>query len=127
MAYADAIDVADLWRPLTVDETARVTALIGHASVIIRGEVPSVDERLAAGTLDEALLRGTVVEMVLRRMQNPDGAKSVTTTTGPWTTSRTYADAVAEGLYLTDSERSRLAPVPAGRLSVGTIRTRRML
>jgi hypothetical protein len=46
------------------------------ASAVVRSKVPTVDDRIADGTLDADLVRGVVAQMVIRALQNPGGLRS---------------------------------------------------
>lgn len=65
-ALADPNDVAAGWRPLTSDELTRVGALLDRASRMVRALVPTVDARIASGTLDPELVADVVCNMVRR-------------------------------------------------------------
>jgi hypothetical protein len=115
--YASLLDVADEWGPIPSgsEEEARIGRWVEKASLIIDTDVPSVTSRIASGALAPALVRMIVVDMVIRRLNNPTGARTLTTTTGPFMSVRSYGDSAREGLYLTDDERSRLSPERFGR------------
>lgn len=68
-------DVADRWRPLTADETAKVTLLLADAWALIKLRIPGIEARLAAlpPTLDVNLVIMVQAAMVMRMMRNPDG------------------------------------------------------
>ena len=125
--FATSADVAAL-RPLTDVETVRVTLLLGYASVLIRQQVPDVDIRVTSGVLSDSVPRLAAVSMVLRALQQlaaTAGAKSESTTTGPYTHSVTYAEAVGTGLIrLSADDLAMLLPTTPGPVSsgVGTIR-----
>lgn len=104
---ATAGDVEARWRSLTAEEYRVANILIGDASGIVRVRVPSVDARIADGSLDPDVVRGVVARMVLRVMRNPDG--KVQESIDDYAYRR--ADAVADGaLYLSDEERSVISP-----------------
>lgn len=125
--FATADDVAAL-RPLSDAEMPRVTVLLGYASAYIRQQVPGIDARITASTLDSSLPRMVTVMAVLRGLQQvaaTPGAKSESTTTGPYTHSVTYAEAVGSGLiFISDADLTSLQAVPTSTASagVGTIR-----
>lgn len=112
--YADALDVAAVWRSLSADETETVSSWIAEASQMVRDSVPDVggldvDERISAGSLSADTVRAVVVAMVRRVMLNPSGASSVTEQTGPFSVTRTLATANAAGdLYIKSREMARL-------------------
>ena len=53
--------------------TARLGRLIALAEARLRVRVPSLDRRLADGTLDPVLVEGALAEIVLRPIRNPRG------------------------------------------------------
>lgn len=65
--------IAVEWRELTAAEETKAWRLLARASAMVRDRVPTVDARMADGTLDVTLVEGVVVDMVLRAMRNPDG------------------------------------------------------
>lgn len=111
--YAGVDDVAAL-RPLSEAETARAALLVTYSSVLLRQEIPDLDDRITAGTLDSSLPQLAVVAMTLRALQQlsaTPGAKSESTTTGPYAHSVTYAEAVGSGLLtVSDAELAMLLP-----------------
>lgn len=116
MAYAIVADVAERWRPITDPaEQIKVGRWLEDASLIVRVEVPNVDARIASGDLSAELVTLTVAEMVKRRLENPDGARSVTTQTGPFMHVRNYGRDIEPGIFLTRTERDRLDSRPMRR------------
>lgn len=63
--FATAADVANLWRPLTAEETTRAGFLLGVASRRVRRDFPDVDDRIASGAVDFADVRDVVASMVI--------------------------------------------------------------
>lgn len=119
---ADPDDVAGIWRPLTTAELAAAEGQIRFASAIVRQQVPSVDARLAAGTLDPDLVRGVVASMVQRVLMNPDRNSEVAIDD-----MRLKKDAsISSGnLYLSAAELALLQPVSvAGSASAGAFTIR---
>ena len=75
--FATAADVATVWRALTPAEEATTEFYLEFASEIIRMHLPSIDARIAAGTLSAVLVKGVVVAMAKRALVNPEGLRSV--------------------------------------------------
>jgi hypothetical protein len=132
--FATPTDVAAVWRPLSDAEEAVAATLLSYASTLVRVNVPGIDDRITAGTLDADLPKMVVVGMVKGAMDRPAGAKSLTETTGPYTRSITYAEAVTSGLLglsaadlalLTPASDLPAAPVGSIRLSPGLVWDRR--
>jgi hypothetical protein len=107
--FATSADVESAWRALSTDEAASATYWLTFASAIIRREVPTVDARITAGTLDADLVMGVAVSMVLRRLQNPDGYRSVQESIEDYSTTATRDSALsAGGVYLNEDEKCLL-------------------
>ena len=51
----------------------RLDRLIALASARLRARVPSIDRRLADGTLDPILVEGALAGIILRTIRNPRG------------------------------------------------------
>lgn len=97
---AEPGDVATaLLRPLTDTELVYVPGLLAQASDLLRTAAPSIDNRIAWYTQDPTnpagVSRGTVATVIAgavkRYMTNPRGLVSETETTGPYSTSHSYA------------------------------------
>jgi hypothetical protein len=92
-------DVADLWRPLTSTEVARITNLVVKASSLLRQRLPQVDARIArfkadptdGGGLDPMAVATIVATVVKRFLVNPDGATNTSETQGPYSSSKGFA------------------------------------
>lgn len=107
--YATTQDVTDLWRALTADETTQATALLSKASAVLRSRMPSIDARLATGTIDVEALATVVAAMVTRVMQNPEGMRSEG---GDGYTYTIDSSRSSGALQPTADELASLAPVP---------------
>lgn len=119
--FAEPEDVTVLYRPLSTAETATVTALLAHASVMLRARFPTLDAKILAGTLDPEQVKVAVVNMVLRVLRNPGGLKSETV--GPF--SRTWDTGSGGGLLtITSAETDILGLVSGTTSAVGSIRLR---
>ena len=129
---ANADDVADLWRPLTSDETARVTRLIDKASALLRQRAPWVDDRVALfqsdpsnpAALNPETVATVVATIVKRFLSNVQGV--VSEGTGPY--SVTYAirgeKDIRGEMYVSDADLEKLkVPAKAGS-RIGTVKTR---
>lgn len=111
--YATAETIAEMWRPLSGDDTERAEALCGYASAVIRTRVSHVDARIAAGTLSPAVVGYVCASMVLRVMRNPSGVAAETV--GPWSVTYGSTGTQATGaLYLTEEDLALLRGAPVG-------------
>ena len=112
--FADPSDVEAIWRELTNDEIAVVTARIAEASQLVQDEVPevgglTVDERITAGTLSPETVKQVVVAMVHRVVSIPGYLRQRTVTVDDATQSETYDVSVSGGeMFITDRELRRL-------------------
>ena len=115
---AELHDVEAVWRALADDERSTALQLLGFASAVVRHKVPTVDARVAAGTLSDDVVRLVVAGMVARAMRNPDRVRSRQV----GAVSVTFADPAPLGLDLTGEELALLAARPAaGVAGWGTI------
>ena len=113
-AFASHVDVEAAWRALTATEQAVADVKLALASAIVRAEVPTVDDRIADGTLDPVLVKGIVVEMAVRALRNPEGIRqtSVAKSIDDFSTTTTEVrdQALSAGaVYLAEDERRLLA------------------
>jgi hypothetical protein len=113
--FATVDDVADRWRPLSDAERTLAQVLIGDATNILLVTYPDINGQVLAGTVEEWRPRQVVAGMVKRAIIGGDneGVKSDSETVGPYSLSRTYANALGS-LFLTDADRVLiLGPQPA--------------
>lgn len=111
-------------RDLTTTEGALAEDLLEEASETLRELVPSLDSRIADGTLSPALPRGVVLRMVHDALTSPGGATLVEQLGD---TSYTYdRQALRELMSPTPVEIARLS-ARSTRSSVGVARTRPLL
>ena len=104
---ATVADIEARWRPLTPAETTVAESLLGDSWVILMTRLPSLLDRITAGTLDPALVVLVESSMVLRVLRNPDGKRQESIDDYSWTRD----NAVAAGLlYLSDTEAELLSP-----------------
>jgi hypothetical protein len=122
--YATWEDVQARWRSLTQPEQDKATTYLGDASVLLRRNVPDLDERIAtdnaaaiaAGTAVNGegdlarAARAKVAGVVKRYMENPQGAKQLQRTIGPRTLGMTLPDGQATGVFFTEDELRELQP-----------------
>lgn len=113
--YADAQDVAAIWRPLSAAETVVVEARIMMASRYLARRVrqsvgSSLDDLVDAGSLDMDDVRDLVAEMVLRAVSRPGYLRQEMTTVDDGSISRTYDASVSDkaGVFVTDAELADL-------------------
>lgn len=107
--FADANDLQDRWRPLSADEVARATVLLGDASQLILDEDRLDTLATLTDPASQTLVR-IVCDVVKRAMQNPIDTAAVTSmqqTMGPFGLQATYSNPTGD-LYLTKAERRAL-------------------
>lgn len=119
-SFATPEDVEAVWQQALTDAQTIATAQwLVYASALIRSRVPTVDDRITAGTLDAELTKFVAVSMVLRMLRNPEGIRQESETLGSWSHSATYSEAISSGrLFLTDEELGLLKPLKSGAFSV---------
>lgn len=92
-----------------------VGAWVAKAERLLRREVPDLRDRIAAG--EEDLLeevQDVVASVIARKFRNPEGARQVQETTGPFSASKTYAGDSPGELELTQKELARLTKGTTG-------------
>lgn len=94
-------------RPLPEPQQARMRALLGRASRLIRSRWPNVDARIASGSLDKDAVADVVVTLALSAFAAPDNP-NVTRhdkTAGPFRESIAYSSSGAGMVITADMER----------------------
>ena len=107
-AYATALDVEDRWRPLTEVETRLANTLAVDASVRVRRRFPTIDARIASGSVDPLEVTAVVAGMVKRAMIAPEGVSLHTQVGGPYQDTKRYANPLGD-LYLTADDLAVLS------------------
>jgi hypothetical protein len=87
-----------------------VTALLGRASRLIRGEFTDIDTRILAGEIDEQLVADIACEIVVAAMPVGDafGVDSVQKGAGPFQTTQKFTNPRGD-VYLSARHRRLLA------------------
>lgn len=91
------------------DDVILVGKWVAKAERLLRREVPDLRDRIDAG--EEDLLENVadvVAAIVARKFRNPEGARQVQETTGPFSASKTYAGDSPGELEITPKELERL-------------------
>lgn len=92
-AYATVDRLEEEWRPFTEAERARASSLLTKASRMCRRRWPNLDARIASGEITKDDVADVVTAMVKSAMVGPEIAvESETNTTGPFSTTRKYAN-----------------------------------
>jgi hypothetical protein len=119
-------DVADVWRPLTADETTQVLNLITKVSAKLRQKAPfDIDARIDLFSsdpadptaLDPVVVADVVATIVKRFIVNVDGVASSSEGMGPFSKSATFATFydktgadVRGAIQVTESDIDQLRP-----------------
>lgn len=113
--YATIGDLVDRWRPLSASEETTAAALLSDASAMMRVEFPTLDARIAAGTMPVDITRMVACSMVKRAMSTSglEGVSSQQESAGTLSRSVTYANPMGN-IYLTKQDR-RMLGRPVGR------------
>lgn len=113
--YATVKDVQVRYgRPIPEgDQAEQVEAWLTDVETTIRAEIPGFDEGVALlGSPSRDVVRMVVATAVLRRLRNPDGLRTVTTSVDDGSVTKTRGGSpVADGTtWLTDAEWALLEP-----------------
>lgn len=113
-----------LVRPLTTKESPYIDNLCSQASAKLRTALPGVDARINLFTtdpttptgLDPEVVSVMLAEVIKRVLTNPQGLYSGTTSSGPFSSSRTFASSRSAtgpvtGLRITAVDLAELDPV----------------
>lgn len=103
---------------LEAEERAAVGLYLPAASAMVRARFPTVDARIAAGSLNASVVAVVVATAVDRALRNPEGLKQQAT----GSVSLTYDRVDSTRLYLTDRDVAQLVPTRTGRAVIGTAR-----
>lgn len=120
MSITQTADVASrLGRPISAtNEVAQVQAWIDDVEdTIIRPRIGDLAELIADERLSEATLVRVVASAVIRKIQNPEGLRTVSRALDDWQTTATRDKVLSDGqLRLTDEEWAdlylELTPTP---------------
>lgn len=112
--YATLDDITMLWRPMTVDEQARATALLPVVSASLRTEAEkagkNLDDMLAANNDLSEVAKSVTVDVVARTLMTSTDREPMTQATesaGGYSASGTFL-VPGGGLFVKKSELSRL-------------------
>lgn len=110
-AFAYDYDVEAIWGPLTILESSVVPGLLREASVKLRLRVPDVDTRIVGDELRAEAAKIAVVNAVKRVLMNPEAVRQYSSTSGPYTDSKTIDAAVSSGfVYISNEDLVGLTP-----------------
>lgn len=117
------LDVDDVRRrALGADEDfddAQLSDLIEDAEDVAEQAFPDLADRVTSGVTKLRTVQRVLAGAVIRRIRNPDGIRTIQDSTGPFAGSTTFAGDHPGEIYLTDDDRSALAPpaVSEGRVA----------
>jgi hypothetical protein len=126
MAWAVAADVKNAWigDDAPTDDT-KINLWIGVAEREIKFRISDIETRIAAEAAEDppvttlvALAKDVVVAMVTRVFRNPENVRQMTTTTGPFSESRTLGGDTPGELQLLDSEMKKLTGERGGAFEI---------
>jgi hypothetical protein len=117
MAWTTAAEVIGAWiGDDAPSDASKVDVWIGKAEREVRRRVPGLQARIDAKEMDLLEnVRDVVTAMVHRVFRNPEGVRTVSTGTGPFSGSTTYGGDQPGGLYLSDDELAKLSPAGVNR------------
>lgn len=116
---------ADLENVTSEYEDSQLTYWLGRAKRAILAEVTAIvlAQRIAAGTIDKDAAKDVQVDLVLGKLGNPGGIRTVQETNGPSGGSVTYGGDTPGQLTLTAQHRRLLGVPIAGRRAARTVET----
>ena len=113
-AFATIDDITKLWRPMTVEEQTRASALLEVVSASLRAEADKVgkdlDKMVSASAAFAEVARSVTVDVVARTLMTATDQEPMTQftqTAGPYSASGTYL-VPGGGLFIKRSELARL-------------------
>lgn len=113
-AFATIADITKLWRPMTIEEQTRASALLAVVSASLRAEADKVgkdlDEMVSASAAYAEVARSVTVDVVARTLMTATDQEPMTQftqTAGPYSASGTYL-VPGGGLFIKRSELARL-------------------
>lgn len=113
-AFATIDDITKLWRPMTVEEQTRASALLAVVSASLRAEADKVgkdlDKMVSASAAFAEVARSVTVDVVARTLMTATDQEPMTQftqTAGPYSASGTYL-VPGGGLFIKRSELARL-------------------
>lgn len=95
-------------------EDVAITVFIEDAEDLALQEFPDLRERVASGVTPLPRVRRVVAGMVVRKLRNPEGIRTIQDSTGPFSGSTTFAGDNPGEIYLSDDDRKALAPPGVG-------------
>lgn len=112
--------------PTGPEADAQLQALLDKAELRLVSLVPSIPDRVAAGTLAPELVAGVVQDMALRVLRNPTGMRQTSVSVDDYTEAGTMDTSLSSGLlYVSEGELALLAPAQSARGAFGSIRVAR--
>jgi hypothetical protein len=109
--FATVAELEIRWRPLTDDEKAKASVLLGDASAVIRSQKPDIDDLIIEGLLDEVIPQKIVCDMTRRQMalsQDIPPVSQSSETVGVFSASYTFANPSGD-MFLTKFEKKLLS------------------
>lgn len=99
-------------RALGVDEdfgSQTLGVLLEDAEDLALREFPNLLEHIDSGAVRLATVKRVISNVVIRRLRNPEGIRTIQDSTGPFSGSTTFAGDHPGELYLTDADRKDLS------------------
>ena len=113
--WINSTDINNRWTSADNAPSSHVVdARIVDAETLVRWEFPDIDDRLAEDGAEPLLerVRFVVTQMVLRVLRNPEGVRSRTSQTGPFSETTTIGGDDPGSPWMTAEERSMLSRSP---------------
>ncbi|GAB3192148.1 hypothetical protein GCM10027061_21600 [Nesterenkonia suensis] len=87
-----------------------IEVLLEDAEDLALQSFPDLAERVSAGKPSVARVRRVLANVVVRKLRNPEGIRTIQDSTGPFSGSTTFAGDNPGEMYLTDEDKRALSP-----------------
>lgn len=92
----------------------QIATLLADAEDSILREFPTIPQRVTDGDLPLARVKKVAARMVIRVLRNPEGSRTIQSTTGPYSENVTFPGSAPGEVLLTDEDRADLSPSASG-------------
>lgn len=97
-AYVSLGDVETDFGPVDAADQEKVETLIDRAEARVLQATPDLEDRLARRVTNMDLVKQVICEMVATVLRNPDGARSVTESVGPFSRGMGFGGSFTTGV-----------------------------
>ena len=122
-AQPEDVRLADLGGSVAEVSDEQVRYWLERAERAILSEVPDLESRIASGVTSEDEARGVQIDLVLGKLDNPRGIRSIQETNGPTSGSVTFGGESPGSLTLTRAHLRALGGASRKRRAARTVPT----